>query len=161
MPGDRDESLERIVGELLRSRRLTLATAESCTGGRIGSLLTRIADSSDFYRGGIICYHNDLKIELAGVQEATLIRYGAVSEPAAYEMARGVRTATASDLGLSVTGIAGPGGAVEEKPVGLVFLGLSSSSETRVEKHLLSGGREEIQMRSAHMALNWVRRFLQ
>ena len=158
---DQDKSLQSVVGDLLRIRGLTLATAESCTGGTIGALLTSIPGSSDYYRGGVICYHNDLKVGLVGIEEETLLRHGAVSEPVAHQMAVGVRKATSSDLGLSATGIAGPGGAVAGKPVGLVFLGLSSASETLVERLDLRGGRKTIQLEAARMGLDWLRRYLQ
>lgn len=156
-----DGSVQSVVGALLRNRGLTLATAESCTGGSIGALLTSTPGSSDYYRGGVICYHNDLKVGLLGVAEETLLCHGAVSEPVAHQMAAGVRKATASDLGLATTGIAGPGGAVAGKPVGLVFLGLSSASETRVERLDLSGDRKTIQLEAARLALDWLRRYLQ
>ena len=112
MPKGQDGSLESIVGDLLKIRGLTLATAESCTGGSIGALLTSTPGSSDYYRGGVICYHNDLKVGLLGVEEEALLRHGAVSEAVAHQMATGVRQTTSSDLGLATTGIAGPGGAV-------------------------------------------------
>ena len=158
---DQDKSLQSVVGDLLRIRGLTLATAESCTGGTIGALLTSIPGSSDYYRGRVICYHNDLKVGLVGIEEETLLRHGAVSELVAHQMAVGVRKATSSDLGLSATGIAGPGGAVAGKPVGLVFLGLSSASETLVERLDLRGGRKTIQLEAARMGLDWLRRYLQ
>ena len=161
MSSDQDRSLESVVGDLLRARGLTLATAESCTGGTIGALLTSISGSSDYYRGGVICYHNDLKVGLLGIEEETLLQHGAVSEPVAYQMAAGVRKVTSSDLGLSATGIAGPRGAVAGKPVGLVFLGLSSASETRVERLDLSGDRKTIQLEAARIGLDWLRRYLQ
>ena len=161
MPRDQARSLEIVVGGLLRIRGLTLATAESCTGGTIGALLTSVPGSSYYYRGGIICYHNDLKVGLLGIDEEALHQHGAVSEPVAYQMAAAVRKVTSSDLGLSATGIAGPGGAVSGKPVGLVFLGLSSASETRVERLDLAGDRTTIQSESARMGLDWLRRYLE
>lgn len=155
-----EEPLGSVVGRLLRRQGKTLATAESCTGGYLGKLLTDIPGSSDFYQGGIISYSNVLKIRHLKVNPAALDRWGAVSEPVACQMARGVRNWSGADLGVSVTGIAGPSGGSPEKPVGLVFLGLSDSVETRVRKLLLEGDRDAIRLEACHIALDWIRRHL-
>ena len=155
-----EEPLESVVGRLLRRQGKTLATAESCTGGYLGKLLTDIPGSSDFYQGGIISYSNALKIRHLEVSPAALDRWGAVSEPVACQMARGVRSWSGADLGISVTGIAGPSGGSPEKPVGLVYLGLSDSLETRARELLLEGDREAIRLRACRIALDWVRRHL-
>lgn len=158
---DEDKSLEEVVGQLLRSQGKTLATAESCTGGVIGKMLTDIPGSSQYYLGGAVCYSNDLKTQLAGVQETALERFGAVSGPVAQQMASGIQKRVGSDFGLAVTGIAGPDGGTPEKPVGLVFLGLSTPQEAAVRELRLRGSREVIRVRSARLALDWLRRKLE
>ena len=155
-----EEPIESVVGRLLRRRGKTLATAESCTGGYLGKLLTDVPGSSDFYRGGIISYSNALKMRHLKVSPEVLDRWGAVSEPVACQMAREVRNWSGADLGVSVTGIAGPSGGSPEKPVGLVYLGLSDSVETRTCKLLLEGDREGIRTNTCRIALDWIRRHL-
>jgi nicotinamide-nucleotide amidase len=156
---DREEDLEQVVGRMLSEKGKTVATAESCTGGLLGKMLTDVPGSSDYYRGGVICYSNDLKADLVGVNETTLERFGAVSEQVAAQMAAGIRESTGADVGLSVTGIAGPGGETAEKPIGLVFVGLSSD-QVRVKKMNLGGSREAIRIRASRFALDWLRRSL-
>lgn len=156
-----EESLQEVLGGLLRERGYALSTAESCTGGLIGKLLTEVPGSSDYYKGGVICYSYDLKVELVGVNETTLERFGAVSRQVAGQMARGICRRTGSDLGLSITGIAGPTGGSREKPVGLIFLGLCAADQVEVKQLQLPGNRETVRLRAARMALDWVRRRLQ
>ena len=156
---DQEEDLEQVVGRMLREKGKTVATAESCTGGLLGKMLTDVPGSSDYYRGGVICYNNDLKADLVGVNETTLERFGAVSEQVAAQMAVGIRESAGADVGLSVTGIAGPGGGTAEKPIGLVFVGLSSD-QVRVKKMNLGGPREAIRLRASRFALDWLRRSL-
>ncbi len=156
---DREENLEQVVGRMLSEKGKTVATAESCTGGLLGKMLTDVPGSSDYYRGGVICYSNDLKANLVGVNETTLERFGAVSEPVAAQMAAGIRESAGADVGLSVTGIAGPGGETADKPVGLVFVGLSSD-QVHVKKMQLGGSREAIRLRASRFALDWLRRSL-
>ena len=158
---DRDESLEEVVGRSLLAQRKTLATVESCTGGVISKMLTDIPGSSDYYLGGVVCYSNDSKTHLVGVNETTLERFGAVSKPVAHQMALGIRKRMDSDYALSATGIAGPDGGTPEKPVGLVFLGLSTPDGTEVRELRLRAGREVIRVRSARLALDWLRRKLE
>ncbi len=151
------ESLEQVVGRLLVSRHQTLAVAESCTGGLIGHHLTRIPGSSRYFRGSVIAYHNDLKRQLLGVTEKLLNRYGAVSEPVAVTMARKVRLVTGSDVGLSVTGIAGPQGATPTKPVGLVHFALADNRGSIHLRCQFIGDRDQIKAQAAQTALNWLR----
>ena len=156
---DREEDLEQVVGRMLREKGKTVATAESCTGGLLGKMLTDVPGSSDYYRGGVICYSNDLKVDLVGVNETTLERFGAVSEQVAAQMAVGIRESAGADVGLSVTGIAGPGGGTAEKPIGLVFVGLSSD-QVRVKQMNLGGAREAIRLRASRFALDFLRKGL-
>lgn len=152
-----EETLEVVVGQRLRSLERTVATAESCTGGLVGKMLTDVSGSSEYYLGGVVAYGNSWKVQWLGVNETTLERFGAVSEPVAYAMALGVRLRTGADYGLSLTGIAGPEGGTEEKPVGTVFVGLSSAEGTVVKKFQLRGDRETIRLRAARLALDWLR----
>jgi len=154
---DQEEDLEQVVGRMLREKGKTVATAESCTGGMLGKMLTDVPGSSDYYRGGVVCYSNDLKADLVGVNETTLERFGAVSEQVAAQMAVGIRERASADVGLSVTGIAGPGGGTAEKPIGLVFVGLSSD-QVRVKKMSLGGPREAIRFRASRFALDFLRK---
>ena len=154
------EDLAEVIGEELRSRSLTLATAESCTGGWLGKLLTDIPGSSDYFLGSIVCYSNEAKISLLGVEEESLQSSGAVSRSVAKSMALGVKERLSADIGLSVTGVAGPGGGTEEKPVGTVYVGLALPDETKVRRLSLPGDREVVRFRTAQIALDWVRRSL-
>ncbi len=122
-----ETGMEQVVGELLRSEGKTLATAESCSGGLLGSRITDVAGSSDYYLGGIVAYSNDLKQRLLGVSQSTLERFGAVSEQSAREMALGVCRTSGADIGVAITGIAGPGGGSEDKPVGTVAIALAET----------------------------------
>jgi len=138
-----EEELLIKVAELLKSRKLTVATAESCTGGLIGHTLTNVSGSSEYFDRGIISYSNRAKMELLGVKEKTLKKYGAVSEQTAREMARSVRERSKVDIGIATTGIAGPAGGTREKPVGLVYIGLSTKEGTVVRKFNFHGNRLE------------------
>ncbi len=124
---DAGESMEKVVGNLLGQKKATLALAESCTGGLIADLLTNVAGSSDYFVFSAVTYSNQLKIKILDVTARTLDRYGAVSEQTAKEMARGVRQVSGTTYGLSVSGIAGPGGATDDKPVGTVCIGLAAA----------------------------------
>ena len=123
--GTDDESLTSVVGQLLRDRQETLAVAESCTGGGLGAMLTEIPGSSDYFRGGVIAYANEVKQSLLRVNSDDLAQFGAVSHPVAQQMAIGAKKALDTSWGISITGIAGPGGGTEEKPVGLIYIGLA------------------------------------
>jgi nicotinamide-nucleotide amidase len=158
-----DAKMEGVVGELLRSRKLRLATAESCTGGLIGSRVTDVPGSSDYYAGGVVAYSNHLKQQLLGVSRTTLAMFGAVSEESACEMASGARKATGADIAVATTGIAGPGGGTPEKPVGTVAIALASADpngdEIVVSKmYRLWGTREWVKILTSQVALDWVRR---
>jgi nicotinamide-nucleotide amidase len=157
---DQDLSLAEVVGSVLRSNSLFLATAESCTGGLVGKLMTDVPGSSDYYLGGIVCYSNSLKTSLLDVSGRMLKKSGAVSKPVARRMAEGVREKLGSDLGLSITGIAGPGGGSEDKPVGTVFLGMASAEGCKVRRLKLPGDRDMVRLRTAWLALDWLRRYL-
>lgn len=148
-----DTSIEIIVGDLLRARGWRLAVAESCTGGLIGHRLTNLAGSSTFYMGSVTAYAYEAKVRLLGVQWKTLEEYGAVSEQVVIEMARGVRRALAADVGLSVSGIAGPGGGTEDKPVGLSCFGISIPEDERAWQFIWHGDRLHNKEKSAEQAL--------
>ncbi len=136
--------------ELLKANGRTCATAESCTGGMIGSLITAVPGSSEVYLGGVVSYANSVKAGVLGVSSETIDTFGAVSEKCAAEMAEGARRLTGADVAVSVTGIAGPGGGSAEKPVGLVWFAVATKSGTRSEKAIFAGSREDVR-RSAAM----------
>jgi nicotinamide-nucleotide amidase len=142
-----------------RRAGLTLAVAESCTGGLLGERITNIPGSSDVFLGGVIAYHNDIKRDTLGVREEDLRRYGAVSEEVALQMATAVRATVGADIGMAVTGVAGPGGGTPEKPVGLVWIAVSTS-EARARRFQFIGDRVEIRQRAAQAALEMLRRTL-
>ena len=153
--GERDMPL--VVGDVLRQRQLTLSLAESCTGGLVSSLLTQ-HPASDFLLGGVVSYANQVKIEQLGVKAATLDQHGAVSPEVAREMAEGARARFRTDLALSLTGIAGPSGATDTKPVGLVYYALASASGTRVESvNVNNRPREGVQLYAAWCGLDLIR----
>ena len=159
--GTGGDTFPAVVGEALRSRGLRLAAAESCTGGLISQLLTSVPGSSDYFLLGAVTYSNDAKVAVLGVRQETLVEHGAVSEPVAREMVEGVRRVSGAEVGIAVTGVAGPGGGTEEKPVGTVHFALSVGGEpTRHEKRQLFGPRAWIQTLSAWRALDLVRRQL-
>ena len=139
--------------ELLRAKNLTCATAESCTGGGVGAAITAVPGASDVFLGGIISYANCIKQKVLGVSEATLRTKGAVSAECAAQMAEGARRLTGADLAVSVTGIAGPDGGSDEKPVGLVWFGISTQAGVRTEKVLFSGDRAKVREQSVIHAL--------
>lgn len=145
--------LARQVGEGLRRKNWTLATAESCTGGLLGHLLTEVPGSSAYYLGGIIAYTNRLKQELLDVPVRLLEEHGAVSEAVARAMAEGAWRRLGAAVALSITGIAGPGGGTPEKPVGLVYLGLATPEGAHVERWVWDGDRMSNKLRSAQRAL--------
>lgn len=152
--------MEDIIGKLLIQKSLTIAVAESCTGGLIGHMITSVPGSSAYFMGGIISYSNQAKCDLLSVSPDTLKQHGAVSHETAREMAKGVRERFNTDIGLSVTGIAGPDGGTKEKPVGTVFIGLAFDKEILSIKYLFRGTREEIKQQTAETALENIRRYL-
>ena len=145
--------LEELIGELLRKRGWRLAVAESCTGGLVGHRITNIPGSSTYYLGSITAYAYDAKVRLLGVSWDTLEAHGAVSEATVQEMAEGVRQTLAADIGLSVSGIAGPGGGTPEKPVGYTCFGLSTPDGTITKQHTAQGDRLANKEESAQFAL--------
>ncbi len=157
--GEDDADLAAVVLEKCRVSGLKLAVAESCTGGMLGERLTGIPGSSDVFLGGVIAYHNDVKRNMLGVRGEDIERYGAVSEQVALQMASGVRVKLGADVGVSVTGIAGPGGGTPEKPVGLVWIAVHAS-EVKARRFHVGGDRAEIRQRAAQAALEMVRRAL-
>ncbi len=139
--GDRATEIAARVGDLLQDRGWTLAVAESCTGGLVGSTITDISGSSDYFLGGVIAYANRIKRDMLAVKEGLLEAHGAVSEEVAGAMARGVREALTANVGLAVTGIAGPTGGTPGKTVGTVFIAVSTPSQEGVERHRWSSDR--------------------
>ncbi len=152
---------EERLGVLLRERELTLAVAESCTGGLVCDKITDIPGSSDYFLAGLITYSNHAKRRFLNVSESTLLEYGAVSEQVAREMAQGVRRTVGADIGISTTGIAGPGGGTEEKPVGLVYFAISDIDETRSFKGNFLGSRAVVKKAAAERAIDAVLEFLE
>jgi len=155
------EKLEVIVGHMLAERKLKLATAESCTGGLVGHRLTNVPGSSGYLEGGVIAYSYEAKERLLGVHHDTLYEHGAVSAETALEMARGARKALGADIGIAVTGIAGPGGGLPGKPVGLVYIALSARTYERVEHFVWDSDREGNKAYSAEAALAMLKEFLE
>jgi len=152
--------LAREVGRLLRERGLTIAVAESCTGGKLGDMLTSVPGSSDYFLGGVISYSNQAKMDLLGVRMGTLATKGAVSAETARQMAAGVRRALKSDVGVGITGIAGPTGGTPRKPVGLVYIAVSSNRGVYCTRNLFKGTRKQIKDQAANRALEMTKRFL-
>ncbi len=155
------EPLEVIIGQLLTAQQLTLAVAESCTGGLIGHRLTNVPGSSLYFLGGVVAYAYDAKEHLLGVSHNTLYEFGAVSEQTARAMARGVRRAVGADVGVSVTGIAGPGGGMPGKPVGLTWIALSAREVERAEHYVWDGDRITNKEKSAEASLALVKEYLE
>lgn len=137
------KAAENLV-EILKTAGLVCATAESCTGGGVGAAITDVAGSSEVFAGGVISYSNEVKRNVLGVESATLEKFGAVSSQTAGEMAVGARNLLKVDLAVALTGIAGPSGGTEEKPVGLVWFAIASKDGVRTEKAIFSGNREEV-----------------
>lgn len=152
--------VEEQVGALLRQGGLRLAVAESCTGGLISHILTNVAGSSTYFVGGVISYAYEAKVRLLGVKWETLEKHGAVSDKTVIEMARGARNAMAADIGLAVSGIAGPSGGTPAKPVGTVWIGLSSQNQDDAQHFLFQGDRLAIKEQSAQAALMMLVEFL-
>lgn len=151
--GENDVDLAAVVLDRMRDRGLRLAIAESCTGGLIGARLTEIPGSSDVFVGGVIAYDNQLKVDALGVSSALIAEHGAVSGPAAGAMAAGALERFGADVAIAVTGIAGPGGGTEEKPVGTVWFGVSVGGVMETKRSVLPGDRHEIRARAAQLAL--------
>ncbi len=154
-----DESMAGHVGQLLRRSGVSLSLAESCTGGLISQMLTSVAGASEFLERGAVTYADSAKTGWLGVDPQIIATYGAVSAECALAMARGLRHASGTDLSLAVTGIAGPGGGSDEKPLGTVFLALAAENVDQVRGYQFGGDRQKVQQMSACMALEWLRRF--
>lgn len=157
---DDGRSMEQVVLDLMENKGLTLALAESITGGMIGEMITRVPGSSKVFMGSVVSYSNDMKSKILGVSEATIQAHGAVSHQCAREMAQGARAVGQADVGLSVTGIAGPEGGTPEKPVGTFFLGLATPETTITRKFVLPGIRDWVRTLAAMQALDLLRRSL-
>jgi PncC family amidohydrolase len=154
-------SVEETIGNLLLEQGLTLATAESCTGGLVAHRLTNISGSSAYFLGGFVTYSNEAKEKFVGVRHETLLAHGAVSEETAREMAQGARRQMGTDLAVSVTGIAGPLGGTADKPVGLVYLALAAPDDEICQRHVWAGDRLANKEQSAEAALQLVLAYLQ
>ena len=154
------QSMEEIIGETLTTRGLTIGLAESCTGGLIAHRLTQIPGSSAYVDRGVVCYSNQAKMDLLGVSKSLLVKHGAVSPQVGKAMAQGIRKWSGVDLGLSVTGIAGPGGGTVSKPVGLVHIGLATPRKTFTKEFHFHGDRNMVKLRSSQGALDVLRRWL-
>ncbi len=154
------KSHPEVVFELLRQHGNTLATAESCTGGWIAKLITDLPGSSDVFHEGVVTYSNEAKMRLLGVPEAMIAEHGAVSEPVVRAMAEGMKSRVGTDFAVAVSGVAGPGGGSEEKPVGTVWLGMAHPEGVVSTCRRFPGSREAVRLLSAHAALELVRRHL-
>ncbi len=152
--------IETRIGDLLKAKSYTLATAESCTGGLIGHRITNVSGSSAYYLGGIISYSNEAKMQFLGVQESTLRDFGAVSEQTAREMAQGAQRIFGATFALSVTGIAGPDGGTADKPVGLTYIGLATPTTILVRRFVWTGERIQNKESSAEAALQFLLEYL-
>lgn len=158
---DNNIPLEILIGDLLRARGWKLTTAESCTGGLVGDRITNIPGSSDYYLGGVVAYAYEAKVALLGVSWETLQTYGAVSRETVLEMARGAQKALSADIAVSISGIAGPGGGMPDKPVGTTWLGLSAPEGDWARLHLFKGDRTQNKASSAEAALRFLADYLQ
>jgi nicotinamide-nucleotide amidase len=156
--GAEEEELEDVVGRLLTEQRLTLAVAESCTGGMIADRITNVSGSSLYFERGIVAYSNTAKTQLLGVPEEMIDRHGAVSREVAESMATGIRTRALADIGISTTGIAGPTGGTPEKPVGLVWIGFADAEENFALRFNFGDNRRRTKERASTAALELVRR---
>jgi len=155
-----NDTLSEVVGAILRQKRMTLAVAESCTGGLLGKMITDTPGSSNYFLGGIIAYSDELKMKMLSVPQIILEKYGAVSDECAKYMAEGAAQNLGANMGISVTGIAGPTGGTDQKPVGLVYVGLSASGKSSAKEFRFGNDRERNRERSAVVALDMARRYL-
>ena len=155
-----EETLEEVVGRLLKERELSISVAESCTGGNIANLLTNISGSSDYFERGVVSYSNGSKVEMLQVDEDTIQKYGAVSLEVAEQMSRGIKSISCTDLGLSITGILGPTGATPDKPIGLVYISLCDNLSCIVKKFLFGEDRLLNKQRASQAALDMIRKYI-
>jgi len=156
--GEDEVTLEEMTGRLLLTNNLTVSTAESCTGGRVASLITSVAGSSGWYKGSVIAYDNSIKVDILGVNPEIISEHGAVSRETAAAMAEGIRKLTGTDFSVAVTGIAGPSGGTPEKPVGTVWMAIASEKGTVTEKQTFGDDRLINISRSSYSALNLLRK---
>jgi len=158
--GEGDVTMEDVIGRLLTERHLTLAVAESCTGGMVGHRITNVAGASNYLRADLVTYSDESKVKLLGVSKETLKQHGAVSEQCVLEMAAGARKAIGADIGLATSGIAGPGGGSKEKPVGTVCIALVAEGFKAARTYRMWGTRDWIKTLASQVALDWIRRYL-
>jgi len=151
------DTMESVVGQLLRQKAMTLSTAESCTGGNIAQLITSIAGSSDYFKGAVVAYSNEIKENVLGVTHQILVEHGAVSGQTVIAMAEGIRKRFETDYAIAVSGIAGPGGGTDEKPVGTTWIAIATPSETIAKKFLFGEHRGRNIRRASLAALNMLR----
>lgn len=149
-------SIEEIIGEILVNKELTIATAESCTGGLLAGTIINYPGISSVFMEGSVTYSNEAKMKRLGVKKETLDMFGAVSEETAKEMATGICKASDTRVGISTTGIAGPGGGTDEKPVGLVYIGLCINGEVFCRKFNFKGNRKEVRLQAVNSALEFL-----
>jgi competence/damage-inducible protein CinA-like protein len=154
-----DVSMEQVVGRLLTEKKITLAVAESCTGGLIGHRLTNIPGSSNYLKGDLVTYSNDVKVGVLGVSEETLEKFGAVSEECVREMAAGARRRTGAKLAIATSGIAGPDGGTPDKPVGTVCVALDADDQQVSRRYQMRGTRDWVKLLTSQVALDWLRRY--
>lgn len=155
-----DDSIESVVIALLKEKKLTLAVAESCTGGLVSSTLVSVPGASEVFKEAIVAYSNEAKIKHLGVDAPMIEKHGAVSEIVAKQMALGVAKFSGTNIGISTTGVAGPGGGTEEKPVGLVYVAVAINGNVKADKYYINSSREGIRRRTTTRLLDWVRRLL-
>ena len=157
---EKEEEMEDVVGRLLKEKGLTISTAESSTGGLIAARIVNTPGSSTYFKGSVVAYSNEVKVGVLKVSKRDLEKFGAVSEPVASQMAKGVKDLLKTDLAVSDTGIAGPTGETKEKPVGLHYIGFATPEEIKVEKVIFKGSRNEVRLRVSQHALNIIRLYL-
>ena len=155
-----ENDLEYAVGRMLAARKLTIACAESCTGGLLSGRLTAVPGSSAYVMGGVVSYTNEVKVSHLGVKQATLDAVGAVSQETAGEMAEGIRRGMHTDIGVGITGIAGPGGATANKPVGLVYISVAGARGTVVTHNVFQGNRQQVRWQATEKALEMVSEYV-
>ena len=153
------ESLEEVVGKMLKEKNLTLSTAESCTAGLLSARIVNVPGSSEYFVGGVVVYSNEIKVKLLGVREETLRRFGAVSEETCREMLKGLKERFGTDCGVAITGVAGPGGS-EKKPEGLTYIGVFVGDKEVVKEEVFNMGRNKNRFLSTQTALDILRRLL-
>ncbi len=158
--GEGDVTMEEVVGRLLTERHLKLGVAESCTGGMIGHRITNVPGSSNYLIADLVTYSNASKVKFLGVNEETLKQHGAVSEQCVLEMAAGVRKVTGADIGLATSGVAGPGGGTQERPVGTVCIALVAEGFKASRTYKMWGTRDWIKTLTSQVALDWIRRYM-